>query len=243
MISNTGLEVLAQKLVSLISGSNRSATFAMPAHGFPMTFPIGVGIPEGVDFVIVPGLFVPLGGMAVKDALKLCFDVFSASCVAHGAELKPKISFGKLLIQNLSKGQFPNNSSRDNLLLLIIIISIMLSNDECLFQAVLHGAVIRADLVLGDDRVIYLHKGLLGGILGFDSYAFKAEALDSRVILFDIVKILARIRARPKVNPDHVIGYHIIRLERAVRIIRIGIRPGRSGVCTGAGRLSNVPDI
>ncbi len=94
---------LGKEFGSGISCGGCTHTGTVPAHSFPVPFAIGVRLPKTVDAVIVAGLGIPLGRFAVKDALKLRFDVFSAFCVAHGATLTGCHGEGKKLIQNLSK--------------------------------------------------------------------------------------------------------------------------------------------
>ena len=43
----------------------------MPANGFPVALTFMLSVPEAVDFVVLSGSQIALGGLAEKDALEL----------------------------------------------------------------------------------------------------------------------------------------------------------------------------
>lgn len=48
----------------------------MPADGFPVPFTLVVCVPEAVDFVVLSGARIALGGLTEEDALELGLYVF-----------------------------------------------------------------------------------------------------------------------------------------------------------------------
>ena len=93
----------------------------MPADSFPVPFTLVVCVPEAVDFVVLSGARIALGGLAEEDALELSLYVFSFSFATHMGRLEDTTKEGKMLIQNLSKIDFQDKNLDDNILNLIII--------------------------------------------------------------------------------------------------------------------------
>lgn len=50
----------------------------MPANGFPVALTFMISVPEAVDFVVLSGSRIALGGLAEKDALELGLCIFSS---------------------------------------------------------------------------------------------------------------------------------------------------------------------
>ena len=80
-----------------------------------------VGVPETVDFVVLSGARITLGGLAEEDTLELGLRVFSFSFATHISSLENTTKEGKMLIQNLSKMDFQDKDFYDIYLNLIII--------------------------------------------------------------------------------------------------------------------------
>ncbi|MGE9986688.1 hypothetical protein, partial [Desulfovibrio sp. SGI.169] len=85
-----------------------------------MAFAFMVSVPEGIDEIGLACARITLGGLAAENALKLGFYVFSASCALHEGRIASEIYFCKMLIQNLSKMNFPDKNFEDNHLNLVI---------------------------------------------------------------------------------------------------------------------------
>ena len=99
----------------------------MPAHSFPVPLTLVVCVPEAVDFVVLSGARIALGGLAEEDALELGLYVFSFSFATHMSRLEDTTKEGKMLIQNLSKMDFQDKNLNDNILNLIIIYFFLLT--------------------------------------------------------------------------------------------------------------------
>ena len=93
----------------------------MPADSFPVPLTLVVCVPEAVDFVVLSGARIALGGLAEEDALELGLYVFSFSFATHMSRLEDTTKEGKMLIQNLSKIDFQDKNIDYNILNLIII--------------------------------------------------------------------------------------------------------------------------
>ena len=50
----------------------------MPANGFPVALTFMISVPEAVEFVVLSGSRIALGGLAEEDALELGLCVFSS---------------------------------------------------------------------------------------------------------------------------------------------------------------------
>lgn len=118
---------LGKKLCPLLPGRSRTDAFAVPSDGFPMPFAFVVSVPEAIDFVVLSGSRIALGGRTEEDALELGLYVFSFSYVAHTSNIKNTTEEGKMLIQNLSKMNFQDKNLDDNYLNLIIIVLVLLT--------------------------------------------------------------------------------------------------------------------
>ena len=99
----------------------------MPANGFPVALTFMISVPEAVDFVVLSGARIALGGLTEKDALELGLYVFSFSFATHMSRLEDTTKEGKMLIQNLSKIDFQDKNLDDNILNLIIIYFFLLA--------------------------------------------------------------------------------------------------------------------
>ena len=73
---------------------------------FSSALTLVVCVPEAVDFVVLSGARIALGGLAEEDALELGLYVFSFSFATHMSRLEDTTKEGKMLIQNLSKIDF-----------------------------------------------------------------------------------------------------------------------------------------
>ncbi len=94
----------------------------MPADGFPVAFAIVVCVPEAVDFVVLSGVQIALGGLAEKrPPSNLILYVFSFCFATHISKLEDTTKEGKLLIQNLSEIDFQDKNIYYNIMNLIII--------------------------------------------------------------------------------------------------------------------------
>ena len=93
----------------------------MSADGFPVPLTLVVCVPEAVDFVVLSGARIALGGLTEEDALELGLYVFSLSFAIHIIRLEDTTKEGKMLIQNLSKIDFQDKIFDDNILNLLII--------------------------------------------------------------------------------------------------------------------------
>ena len=109
------------------SGRGRTDALAVSADSFPMAFAFGVRVPEAVDFIVLSGAGIALGGLTEEDALELGLCVFSFSCVAHMSNIEDITREGKMLIQNLSKMDFQDKNLDDNYLFLLIILLYLLA--------------------------------------------------------------------------------------------------------------------
>ncbi len=124
-IDTRGLK-LGEELCPFLSGRSRTNTLTVPAHGFPVALALVVGVPETVDFVVLSGSRIALGGLPEEDALELGLRVFSFSFATHMSSLENTSQEGKILIQNLSKMNFQDKGFYYNYLNLIIIYLLLL---------------------------------------------------------------------------------------------------------------------
>ena len=118
---------LGKELCPLLSGRSRTDALAVPADGFPVPLTLVVCVPEAVDFVVLSGARIALGGLAEEDALELGLYVFSFSFATHMSRLEDTTKEGKMLIQNLSKIDFQDKNLNYNILNLIIIYFFLLA--------------------------------------------------------------------------------------------------------------------
>ena len=118
---------LGKELCPLLSGRSRTDALAVPADSFPVPLTLVVCVPEAVDFVVLSGARIALGGLAEEDALELGLYVFSFSFATHMSRLEDTTKEGKMLIQNLSKIDFQDKNLDDNILNLIIIYFFLLA--------------------------------------------------------------------------------------------------------------------
>ena len=125
-IDARGLE-LGKEFCPFLPGRSRADALAVPADGFPVSLALMVGVPETVDFVVLSGARITLGGLAEEDALELSLRVFSFSFATHISSLENTTKEGKMLIQNLSKMDFQDKNYEDNYLNLIIIFIFVLA--------------------------------------------------------------------------------------------------------------------
>ena len=112
---------LGKELCPLLPGRSRTDALAVSADGFPVPLTLVVCVPEAVDFVVLSGARIALGGLTEKDALELGLYVFSFSFATHMSRLEDTTKEGKMLIQNLSKIDFQDKIFDDNILNLLII--------------------------------------------------------------------------------------------------------------------------
>ena len=99
-----------------------------------MAFALDVLVTETVDTIRQAGSRITFGGLAVENALELCFYVFSAGYVVHGNMITANHSNWKMIIHSLSKRHFSENFSICNMLDLFIILSILLAICEGLSE-------------------------------------------------------------------------------------------------------------
>lgn len=98
----------------------------MSADSFPVAFTLGVRETETVDTIRQTSSWITLGGLAVVNALELCFYVFSAGYVAHEEIITTNYSNWKMIIRSLSKRYFSEIFLSNNIFdLLIILVSIL----------------------------------------------------------------------------------------------------------------------
>ncbi|WP_211250527.1 hypothetical protein, partial [Bilophila wadsworthia] len=98
----------------------------MSADSFPVAFALGVRETETVDTIQQTSSWITLGGLAVVNALELCFYVFSAGYVAHEEIITTNYSNWKMIIRSLSKRYFSEIFLSNNIFdLLIILVSIL----------------------------------------------------------------------------------------------------------------------
>lgn len=109
---------LGKKPCPLSSGRGRADALAVPTDGFPMGFPLGISVPETVDFVVLSGSRITLGGLTEEDALELSLYIFSFLFCAHVSNIMGIKKESKILIQNLSKMDLLDKDSLINLLIL-----------------------------------------------------------------------------------------------------------------------------
>ncbi|MFQ8888550.1 MAG: hypothetical protein ACLR7Z_09670 [Bilophila wadsworthia] len=69
---------LGKELCPLLSDRGRADALAVPANGFPVALTFMISVPEAVDFVVLSGSRIALGGLAEEDALELGLCVFSS---------------------------------------------------------------------------------------------------------------------------------------------------------------------
>ena len=112
---------LGKELCPLLPGRSRTDALAVSADGFPVPLTLMVCVPEAVDFVVLSGARIALGGLTEEDALELGLYVFSLSFAIHIIRLEDTTKEGKMLIQNLSKIDFQDKIFDDNILNLLII--------------------------------------------------------------------------------------------------------------------------
>ena len=67
---------LGKELCPPLSGRSRTDALAVPADGFPVPFTLVVCVPEAVDFIVLSGARIALGGLTEEDALELGLYVF-----------------------------------------------------------------------------------------------------------------------------------------------------------------------
>ena len=115
-----GVDVSTLKLGKEL-GRSRTDALAVSADGFPVPLTLVVCVPEAVDFVVLSGARIALGGLTEEDALELGLYVFSLSFAIHIIRLEDTTKEGKMLIQNLSKIDFQDKIFDDNILNLLII--------------------------------------------------------------------------------------------------------------------------
>ena len=120
---DAGQGELGEEFGSFGSGGLGADALAMSADGFPVPFAFVVGEPEAVDAVEFACLGIVLGGLSPVDALKLCFHVFSGSCITHGAIIMLVHKKGNELNQNLSKGKNPAKNFPFNYVIIRYIFS------------------------------------------------------------------------------------------------------------------------
>ncbi len=125
--SNACLVILREELVPGITCIDGTVALAVSANGFPVALALGIGIPEGVDFIVVASLGIFLGGVPVKDALELGFYIISCWLLAHGGDISTQMEIGNEIIQNLSKSDFRDPNSLYNMLLLLTILCYLLT--------------------------------------------------------------------------------------------------------------------
>ena len=99
----------------------------MPLLCLPtVAFALGVRETETVDTIQQTSSWITLGGLAVVNALELCFYVFSAGYVAHEEIITTNYSNWKMIIRSLSKRYFSEIFLSNNIFdLLIILVSIL----------------------------------------------------------------------------------------------------------------------
>ncbi|WP_302441274.1 hypothetical protein [Bilophila wadsworthia] len=102
----------------------------MSANSFPVAFTLDVRVTETVDTIRQAGSRITFGGLAVENALELCFYVFSAGYVVHGNMITANYSNWKMIIHSLSKMYFSEKFSNDNSFDLLIILAIILATCE-----------------------------------------------------------------------------------------------------------------
>ena len=69
---------LGKELCPLLCDRGRADALAVPANGFPVALTFMISVPEAVDFVVLSGSRIALGGLAEEDALELGLCVFSS---------------------------------------------------------------------------------------------------------------------------------------------------------------------
>ena len=121
---------LRKEFCALFLNQGRTDALAVSADSFPVAFALGVRETETVDTIQQTSSWITLGGLAVVNALELCFYVFSAGYVAHEEIITTNYSNWKMIIHSLSKMYFPENFSNDNTFDLLIILAIILATCE-----------------------------------------------------------------------------------------------------------------
>ena len=76
----------------------------MPADSFPVPLTLVVCVPEAVDFVVLSGARIALGGLTEEDTLELGLYVFSFIFTIYISMLDDTAKEGKMLIQNRFSG-------------------------------------------------------------------------------------------------------------------------------------------
>ena len=69
---------LGKELYPLLSDRGRADALAVPANVFSVALTFMLSVPEAVDFVVLSGSQIALGGLAEKDALELGLCIFSS---------------------------------------------------------------------------------------------------------------------------------------------------------------------
>ena len=69
---------LGKELCPLLCDRGRADALAVPANGFPVALTFMISVPEAVDFVVLSGSRIALGGLAEEDALERGLCVFSS---------------------------------------------------------------------------------------------------------------------------------------------------------------------
>lgn len=178
---NACLVILREELVSGVSRIDGTVALAMSANGFPVALALRIGIPEGVDFIVVASLGIFLGGVAIEDAFELGFNIISCWLLAHGGDISTQMEIGNEIIQNLSKSIFLNPTYEYNYELLLIIFLVLLAYDEAPLRGPLFvkaNAFLKCCANPFDETAFLLaHKGL--GINAETYAACRLEAAQS----------------------------------------------------------------
>ncbi|WP_459626007.1 hypothetical protein [Bilophila wadsworthia] len=117
---------LRKEFCALFLNQGRTDALAVSADSFPVAFALGVRETETVDTIQQTSSWITLGGLAVVNALELCFYVFSAGYVAHEEIITTNYSNWKMIIRSLSKRYFSEIFLSNNIFdLLIILVSIL----------------------------------------------------------------------------------------------------------------------
>ena len=119
-----------EEFCALFLNQSRTNALAVSANSFPVAFTLDVLVTETVDTSRQAGSRITFGGLAVENALKLCFYVFSAGYVVHGNMITANYSNWKMIIHSLSKMYFSESFSNDNTFDLLIILAIILATCE-----------------------------------------------------------------------------------------------------------------
>lgn len=118
---------LREEFCALFLNQSRTNALAVSANSFPVAFALDVLVTETVDTIRQAGSRITFGGLAVENALELCFYVFSGGYVVHGNMITANYSNWKMIIHSLSKMYFPEKFSNDNTFDLLIILAVILA--------------------------------------------------------------------------------------------------------------------